>query len=216
MVKLYKRTIIASIGAALFFFVVSVVCEFLKFEHFGFAQNYCIGITCSLVVVVITSWLQYKHEHDRLFAEYCAAVREMVSVLGQAFCGYDDSQISDKFCEMMCETIGAAFDAYEKCDKELIWFFKGKAKLQEAVLLNYRDIHIYFSEHYYKSKRAAFTGLRFHESYIPLVDSALALVQNKRDRHSIKDSKRFALECLEEWKEANRQEQNKLDTISDN
>lgn len=59
MVKLYKRTIIASIGAALFFFVVSVVCEFLKFEHFGFAQNYCIGITCSLVVVVITSWLQY-------------------------------------------------------------------------------------------------------------------------------------------------------------
>lgn len=198
MAGLYKRTIIASIGAALAFFIVSVVCEIWKFEHYAFLQNYCIGIACSLVVVVITSQLQFKHEHNKLLAEYCTAVREMISVLGQAFCGYDDVQISDKFCEMMCERIRAANDAYEKCDKELIWFFKRKAKLQYAVLVNYQKIYIDFSEQYYKCKRTAFTRLRFHESYIPLVDSALALVQNRWDRHSIEDSKRLALECLNE------------------
>ena len=207
MVKLYKRTIIASIGAALFFFAISVICEMWHFEHYAFVQNYCIGIVCSLVVVVITSQLQYKHEHNKLLAEYCAAVREMISVLGQAFCGYEDSQISDKFCEMMCEKVKAALDAYEKTDKELIWFFKGKAKLQDAVLMNYRKIYIDFSEYYYKSKRKAFAGLRFHKSYIPLVDSALALVQNKWDRHSIEDNKRFALECLEVWQKENSQKQ---------
>ena len=207
MVKLYKRTIIASIGAALFFFAISVICEMWHFEHYAFVQNYCIGIACSLVVVVITSQLQYKHEHNKLLAEYCAAVREMISVLGQAFCGYGDSQISDKFCEMMCEKVKAALDAYEKTDKELIWFFKGKAKLQDAVLMNYRKIYIDFSEYYYKSKRKAFAGLRFHKSYIPLVDSALALVQNKWDRHSIEDNKRFALECLEVWQKENSQKQ---------
>lgn len=207
MVKLYKRTIIASIGAALFFFAISVICEMWHFEHYAFVQNYCIGIACSLVVVVITSQLQYKHEHNKLLAEYCAAVREMISVLGQAFCGYEDSQISDKFCEMMCERVKAALDAYEKTDKELIWFFKGKAKLQDAVLINYRKIYIDFSEYYYKSKRRAFAGLRFHKSYIPLVDSALALVQNKWDRHSIEDNKRFALEYLDEWQKENSQKQ---------
>ena len=124
MVKLYRRTIIASIGAALFFFAISVVCEMWHFEHYAFVQNYCIGIACSLVVVVITSQLQYKHEHNKLLAEYCTAVREMISVLGQAFCGYEDSQISDKFCEMMCEKVKVALDAYEKIDKELIWFLK--------------------------------------------------------------------------------------------
>ena len=101
MVKLCKRTVIASVGAALFFFAISVVCEMWHFEHYAFVQNYCIGIACSLVVVVITSQLQYKHEHNKLLAEYCTAVREMISVLGQAFCGYEDSQISDKFCEMV-------------------------------------------------------------------------------------------------------------------
>lgn len=207
MVKLYRRTIIASIGAALFLFAISVVCEMWHFEHYAFVQNYCIGIACSLVVVVITSQLQYKHEHNKLLAEYCTAVREIISVLGQAFCGYEDSQISDKFCEMMCEKVKTALDAYEKTDKELIWFFKGKAKLQDTVLMNYRKIYIDFSEYYYKSKRKAFAGLRFHKSYIPLVDSALALVQNKWDRHSIEDNKRFALECLEEWQKANSQKQ---------
>ena len=92
----YKRTIIASSGAALFFFAISVVCEMWHFEHYAFVQNYCIGIACSLVVVVITSQLQYKHEHNKLLAEYCTAVREMISVLGQAFCGYEDSQISEQ------------------------------------------------------------------------------------------------------------------------
>ena len=205
MVKLYKRTVIASVGAALFFFAISVVCEMWHFEHYAFVQNYCIGIACSLVVVVITSQLQYKHEHNKLLAEYCTAVREMISVLGQAFCGYEDSQISDKFCEMMCEKVKVTLDAYEKIDKELIWFFKGKAKLQDAVRMNYRKIYIDFSEYYYKSKRKAFAGLRFHKSYIPLVDSALALVQNKWDRHSIEDNKRFAQECLDEWQKANSQ-----------
>ena len=212
MVRLYKRTIIASIGAALIFFAISVICEIWRFDHFAFMQNYCIGIACSLVVVVITTQLQYQHEHNKLLAEYCTAVREMISVLGQAFCGYEDDQISDKFCKMMCEKIRVALDAYEKCDRELVWFFKGKAKLQEAVLMNYQKIYIDFSEYYYKSKRTAFASLRFHKAYISLVDSALALVQNKLDRHSIEDNKRFALECLDEWQKASCPEQEEITT----
>lgn len=182
---------------------MSVACEVGRFEHYAFVQNYCMGIACSLVVVVITSNLQYKYEQNKLFIEYCAALRGMISALGQAFCGYDDSQISDKFCEMMCEKIRNVLVTCEKCDKELIWFSKRKAKLQETVRMNYTKIYIDFFEYFYKSKRAAFTGLRCRNSYIPLVDSALALVQNKYDRHSIEDNKRFALECLNERQKEN-------------
>ena len=203
MVKLYKRTITASIVAAVVFFVISVICEFWNFNHYAFMQNYCVGIACSLVVVIITSLLQYKHEQSKLFAEYCTAVREMVSVLGQAFCGYEDSQLGDKLCESLCNKIHAAFDTYDKCDKELIWFSKRKAKLQNAVLKNYRRLYIDFYADFYRSKRIAFVRLRFHKDYIPLVDSALALVQNERDRFSIEDSKRFALECLKDKEEQN-------------
>lgn len=194
MVKLYKSTIIASIGSALCFFVCSILCG----VNSAFAQNYFIGITCSLIVVVITSLLQYQYEQKKLQVAYFSAVREMISVLGNAFCGYEDNQMNDELCEKLCKRVKDVLDLYEKANSALIWFSTKKTKQQSALYMNYSKIYVDFSKHYHRSKRAAFHALRFHQNYIPLVDCALAIVQDEIDRRSIEDNKRIGLECLQE------------------
>ena len=202
MLKLYRKTYICSIGAAIMFFVASIAFEMSTLSRAAFAVNYCTGIACSLVVVIITSYLQYKHEQTEIFAEYSTALRELISLLGQAFCGYDTNDISDKFCESRCAEINKAFDAYFKLDEELLWIARKKVNQQRNVLKSAQKLYIDFHKHYYKSKKDAFCDLRFNGGYIPLTDNALAIVKNKRDRFSIEDNKRLALEFLENAKES--------------
>ncbi len=198
MIILYKRTIIASIGAASVFFALSVMCEFMQFPHYQFALNYFAGITCSLIVVIITSYLQFKHENNRALDEYSAALRIMISALATAFCGFEDGQIKDKLCESVCYKIKESFDSFERCDKELVWFSIRKQKQQGLVYMSYQRLYCDFMGTFYRSKRDAFCKLRFHKEYIALIDSALEIVNHEHDRFSIEDNKRLAMDCLKD------------------
>ena len=65
MLKLYKRTIIVSIWIFAIFLTSSIILKVLVRDNdtISFLQNYIIGITCSILVVIITTLLQYKSEY---------------------------------------------------------------------------------------------------------------------------------------------------------
>lgn len=69
MMKLYKKTIVVSKIMAICFFILSVVCEFFEFTHKAIIQSYTSGIACSLIVVIVTTYLQFKYEQERLLDE---------------------------------------------------------------------------------------------------------------------------------------------------
>lgn len=70
MIKLYKRTIVVSILLSLIIMIYSVLAEFILKpilpSFFQFTENISIGIACSLLVVVITTYFQFKDEQNKL------------------------------------------------------------------------------------------------------------------------------------------------------
>lgn len=201
MLKLYRKTYICSIGAAIVFFVLSIVFELWTFNHSTFALNYYTGITCSLIVVIITSYLQYKQEQTEIIIKYSTALRDLISFLGRAFCGYEKEKTSDQFCDSLCVEINEAFDNLLKLDEELLWISKRKINQQKAALKSAQKLYVDFHRYYHKSKKDTFCNLYFNVEYIPLTNNALAIVKNRHDRFSIEDNKRLALEFLEDAKE---------------
>lgn len=66
--KLYKNTLIISIIVFLVCIALSVVFEFTcisKFEPVSFLSDYMIGIACSIIVVIITTYVQFKFEQRK-------------------------------------------------------------------------------------------------------------------------------------------------------
>ena len=74
MMKLYKKTIIVAKAMAICFFILSVICEFFEFAHKAIIQSYASGITCSLIVVIVTTYLQFKHTQERLLDEIASSL----------------------------------------------------------------------------------------------------------------------------------------------
>lgn len=74
MMKLYKKTIIVTRVMLICFFILSVLCEFFEFAHEAIIQSYASGIACSLIVVIVTTYLQFKHEQARLLDEIASSL----------------------------------------------------------------------------------------------------------------------------------------------
>ena len=78
MLKLYKRTIIVSIWIFIILLTSSVTLKILfpNNDTISFLQNYIIGITCSILVVIITTFLQYKSEYEKVMSEFTSVLRK--------------------------------------------------------------------------------------------------------------------------------------------
>jgi len=66
--KLYKNTLIISIIVFLVCIALSVAFEFTcisKFQPVSFLSDYMIGIACSIIVVIITTYVQFKFEQRK-------------------------------------------------------------------------------------------------------------------------------------------------------
>lgn len=67
--KLYKNTLIISIIVFCVCIALSIVFEFTcisKFQVVSLLSDYMIGIACSIIVVIITTFLQFKYEQRKL------------------------------------------------------------------------------------------------------------------------------------------------------
>lgn len=67
--KLYKNTLIISIVVFVVCVLLSLVFEFTclsKFNIISFLSDYIIGIACSIVVVIITTFLQFEYEQRKI------------------------------------------------------------------------------------------------------------------------------------------------------
>lgn len=76
--KLYKTTLIWSIVVLCVFVILSFVFEFTflsKINIISFLSDYMIGVACSIVVVIITTFLQFKYEQRNLLNSILSDVR---------------------------------------------------------------------------------------------------------------------------------------------
>lgn len=100
MLKVYKRTIELCALLVVFFFSFAFSFYFLDFN---FLANWLIGVGSSLIVVVITTYIQYQREKDNRISMITGAVDEILFQMQMIFikgysedCERDYSEIQKK------------------------------------------------------------------------------------------------------------------------
>ncbi len=75
--KLYKSTLIISIFVLIICVLLSFYFEFCtkRTQLISFSINYLVGIACSIVVVIITTYLQFKFEQRKILSSLLSELR---------------------------------------------------------------------------------------------------------------------------------------------
>lgn len=77
--KVYKITLYVSIVLFFVFAILSIILNCLNYNGWiSFSINWCVGIACSLAVVIITTLVQFKVEQER-------AINKLASILEVMF-----------------------------------------------------------------------------------------------------------------------------------
>lgn len=146
--KLYKNTLITSIIV----FFICVILSFIfgltcvaEFKIVQIITDYLIGIACSVVVVIITTFLQFKYEQKKLVNSVLSETQFLLFYYLLVVCSlYPDEETPKKTWEHYYDEI---YDAVKKISLEISnieWFSckKSKAinKIQQSVLQLMIDI----------------------------------------------------------------------------
>lgn len=128
MLKLYKRTIIVSIWIFVILLTSSVILKILfpNNDTISFLQNYIIGITCSILVVIITTFLQYKSEYEKVMSEFTSVLRQSILNLTVAL-SYQEKNVEEKFCRRIIEKIKDDFGKFNQLNQSFCCFSKKKS-----------------------------------------------------------------------------------------
>lgn len=184
MVILYKRTIIASSIIAIASVLGAIICEIIVFSHNLLLQNFMVGIACSLLVVIITTILQYNHEHRRVFSAYAASLRKLILHLSFVYPDFEDMH-EEKTYNNLYHELDQSFESLVDWDKQLVWFSADKKKKQEKARSLYTKMWMDFTKGFCKSKESAVLALVLHPDYLQLVEAAKVILNDKTDSNLI-------------------------------
>lgn len=76
---LLQRTVAICLWATVYFGITAIILEIFhaKNSWLEFLENCHIGIACSLIVVVTTGYLQYKHEEEKGASSFFSSLRNL-------------------------------------------------------------------------------------------------------------------------------------------
>lgn len=175
--KLYRNTLIISIIVFCVCIALSIVFEFTcisKFQVVSFLSDYMIGIACSIIVVIITTFLQFKYEQRKLLNSILSDVHFFFFHYWLIAVSIDPNEKTpDKLWEHYYDEV---CDDLKKISSQLStiqWFSKSKSKiadnLQKAVL----HIRIRISEH--ANKKETLIRILHEPSFKEVKDNAMLL-----------------------------------------
>lgn len=134
MLKVYKNTILICFAIEIITFAVSILCENAAFEHSGIIQDYSIGIACSLLVVSITTLVQYNHEHNQVCRKYVIALKRMLRAMNRAMNRLKyEKELSRTDIILLDDGILEASQEVDELSMQLCWFHISKNKLHKEV-----------------------------------------------------------------------------------
>lgn len=102
---------------------ISVVLKIFIPENdtISFIQNYIIGITCSILVVIITTFLQYKSEYERVMSEFTSILRQLILNLLVAL-SYQEKDADEWLCKEIIDKIKEDCDKLNQLNKSFCCF----------------------------------------------------------------------------------------------
>lgn len=140
--KLYKNTLIISIVVFAVCVLLSLVFEFTclsKFNIISFLSDYIIGIACSIVVVIITTFLQLKYEQRKILHSILSDVQFLFFDYLLIVLSLDPAEKTpDKIWQHYYDKVYNGTRKISSQLSDIEWFSKKKTKtvnnLQKAIL----------------------------------------------------------------------------------
>ena len=132
--KVYKITLYASLIVFSVLTVLSVILNFWnENEWLSYINDWCVGIACSIIVVVITTLIQLKEEQKKIINELASAVRMLLFqnvIGGEAFEKDAEQEMTayqiQSFKQLWKKEIEESTESISKICSGLEFFFKKK------------------------------------------------------------------------------------------
>lgn len=144
--KLYKKTLIISIIVFLFCVLLSFVFGLTCIANYKIIQiitDYLIGIACSVIVVIITTFLQFKFEQRKILNSILADIHFFFfHCLLIAMSLDPNEETSSNFWEYYYDEI---YKEAKKLSSELLdieWFSKKKSRITSDLLIAVMQVSI--------------------------------------------------------------------------
>lgn len=201
MLKLYKRTIIVSIWIFIILLTSSVTLKILfpNNDTISFLQNYIIGITCSILVVIITTFLQYKSEYEKVMSEFTSVLRQAILNLTVAL-SYQEKNVEEKFCRRIIEKIKDDFGKFNQLNQSFCCFSKKNhqkyVELAKIILKLYVSLIVDSEKPYYDMIKEKID----YPTYIELAQKTNEFISDDINKKMINELIKDAQQTLEEKK----------------
>ena len=117
LIGVYQRTVVFSTWVLLLSTIISLILEAKEsYSHWlEFIKNYSIGISCSALIVLVTSIIQYKGEHQKQLSQLEKTLFTLLDILIKIA---RDPTLSESFYNKLLN----AFDDYQKIAFHMYWF----------------------------------------------------------------------------------------------
>lgn len=78
---MYKKTIYISIWVSVISGILALLFWYMETRLCDFLSSVCVGIFCSICIVIVTVYIQYKNEYTRLMSEEEGLLRKLYFLL---------------------------------------------------------------------------------------------------------------------------------------
>lgn len=165
----------------------SIVLEFARFSHSSLLQQFSIGAACSFIVVVVSTYAQYKVEFNKAFSDYISTTYHLIFALSS----YQEEITSERLIEHAYKELEPKFENFRKSESEVIYFAKRtnqKFFNQNAIL---HKIYIEFLKGQFDSHEKAVNAVVDVDKLICAIDTYLECWPDCFEKEHIKMCKKW-------------------------
>lgn len=170
--------------------ISSIVLEFARFPHSSLLQQFLIGAACSFIVVVVSTYAQYKVEFNKAFSNYISATHRLIFVLSL----YQEKITLERLIEHAYKELEPKFEDFRKSEAEVIYFTKrAKQKFSNQNTMLHK-IYIEFLKGQFDSHEKAVNAVFDIDKLICAIDTYLNCWPDCFEKEHIKMYKGWLVE----------------------
>ena len=194
MLKPLIKIIKACIACFVVCVIISIVFDFVEFPHSKLIQQFALGAACSFIVVIVSTWAQYKVEFKKAFSNYISVTSHLIFTIVNC----QDIIPSIKIMESYFNKLNSRFEEFQKANSEVLCFTKKKE--QEHLKNNkiIKDLLIAFLKGKIDSHEKAVLAIQKKDSIIDAINIYLEYWPDCFEKENIKMYKSWLQEENEE------------------
>ncbi len=148
--------------------IVALTLEFVKFSHSHLLQDFSVGAACSFIVVILTTYVQYKVEFKRLFFDYISATSRLIFTLSML--SDFEEEIPERIIENHFNHLEKDFEKFRNAESALVYFTNRETERRFQHNKELNKLYLHFTKSQFESHKNAVMAAYDRDSIISAID----------------------------------------------